>query len=334
MRQLLIGDGTTSAIANGVEAAGAIGIEKLSETGPTNLVPGDTISDTTQIRFVQGTADMDIYTPWITGKQILSYDGKSYTAQAAQVSTLTWSADATNTSDIDVTVKIVERNTIGNSAEIKSYTVTTNTTGSNIIATQAAIGDNFTELFYNGYDLAGSASLSATSSEQLPDCVKTVTWNGSTVITLTGWEAGETHRKGHIVEYPTAFDVFVEHGTAAADGGTVAAATGTSPTPGSGDGAFIRSFEESLQGSGAGYYNRIHLPKAPNSGSLYGVLASNYDTYSIVCTKDGSTSPQIKGVDNLIEIYIAMPAGDPDGLIFEGKLNPWMNSAGFGSVNL
>jgi len=80
-----------------------------------------------------------------------------------------------------------------------------------------------------------------------------------------------------------------------------------------------------------GYYNRVELPIAPSNTAVVG---STYDMYSIVATKDGSTSSQINGVDNLIEINIAMPAGDADGLIFEGKLNPWMNSAGFGSVNL
>ena len=44
-------------------------------------------------------------------------------------------------------------------------------------------------------------------------------------------------------------------------------------------------------------------------------------------------------IDNLIEINIAMPTdatgpGSAYGIIFEGKLNPWMNSAGFASVNL
>ena len=79
-RHLLIGDGTTS---TGVEANGAIGIEKLSATGPTQLVPGDTLSDSMQIRFVQGTATRNVYSPWIYGKDVINYSGKSYSAPVA-----------------------------------------------------------------------------------------------------------------------------------------------------------------------------------------------------------------------------------------------------------
>ena len=57
--------------------------------------------------------------------------------------------------------------------------------------------------------------------------------------------------------------------------------------------------------------------------------------YNIVATKDGSSSSQINGVDNLIEITIAFDK-DTGALTsaLEGLLNPYMNSAGFGSVNL
>ena len=66
---------------------------------------------------------------------------------------------------------------------------------------------------------------------------------------------------------------------------------------------------------------------------------STFPPHSISATKDGSSSSQIHGVDNLIDITVALPtdssgAGSAYGLIFEGKLNPYMNSAGFGSVNL
>ena len=44
-RHLLIGDGTTSAMSSGVEAAGAINIQKLSSSGPVDLVVGDSIAE-------------------------------------------------------------------------------------------------------------------------------------------------------------------------------------------------------------------------------------------------------------------------------------------------
>ena len=63
--------------------------------------------------------------------------------------------------------------------------------------------------------------------------------------------------------------------------------------------------------------------------------------YSVVATKDGSSASQIHGVDNLIEINIASVAGHATtsaphaaGVVIEDKLNPWMNSAGFITLNL
>ena len=38
-RHLLISDGTASAVSSGVEADGAIAVQKLSATGPTDVVP-------------------------------------------------------------------------------------------------------------------------------------------------------------------------------------------------------------------------------------------------------------------------------------------------------
>jgi hypothetical protein len=43
--------------------------------------------------------------------------------------------------------------------------------------------------------------------------------------------------------------------------------------------------------------------------------------YSIVATKDGSSASQINGVDNLIELNIALVDGDADSTIVENKLN-------------
>ena len=325
-RHLIIGDGTTS---TGVEAAGAVGIEKLSATGPTQVVPGDTISDSAQVRFIQGTSGRNIVTPWIYGKDVIHFGGKSYSAPASQSSTITWSADATNTSDVEVTIKLVNT-TNGQTApfDAKSYTVTTNTASIN---TQAEIGDNFAGAMYSGYSISGSASLSATESADLPWFVKSVAWDASTVITLIGWDKGETMTNGQVAEYPTSFDIVVENGDAAGNGGVLAVATGTLASRGYGYGEYIYEMETELMGAGYGYYNRIQQPVAPSNTAS---KTATYDTYNIVATKDGSSASQIHGVDNLIDITVALPAGDADGLIFEGKLNPWMNSAGFGSVNL
>ena len=63
---------------------------------------------------------------------------------------------------------------------------------------------------------------------------------------------------------------------------------------------------------------RGHLPQQPTFMSATG---TDYDMYNIVATKDGSSNSQIHGVDNLIEISIALVAGDADSLVVENKLN-------------
>ena len=65
---------------------------------------------------------------------------------------------------------------------------------------------------------------------------------------------------------------------------------------------------------------RGHLPQQP---TLESVTTNEYDMYSIVATKDGSSHSQINGVDNLIELNVAAIQGDADSLIFENKLNAY-----------
>ena len=50
-------------------------------------------------------------------------------------------------------------------------------------------------------------------------------------------------------------------------------------------------------------------------------MAEPYDMYNITATKDGSSNSQIHGVDNLIEISIALKEGDADSAVVEAKLN-------------
>ena len=74
-------------------------------------------------------------------------------------------------------------------------------------------------------------------------------------------------------------------------------------------------------GTSHGYYNRLELPNAPTNQ----VSTNNtYDVYNLVATKDGSSASQINGVDNLIELNIALVAGDADSLVVENKLNAYL----------
>ena len=332
-RHLIIGDGTAYGTTNGLVDAGAVSIQKLSASGPTELGAGETIADSAQIRFLQGTSGRDIVTPWIYGKDVVHFGGKTYSAPVSQISTVTVSANATNTSDVEVTLKFV--NTSNGQADpfdAKSFTVVTNASGVN---TQAEIGEAFVDEMYAGYN-SGGGSVSATQTDELPWFVKSIAWDNTSLLTFVGWDKGETMQNGQVAEYPTTFEIKIENGDAAANGGTYTIATGTTASRGYGYGEYIYEMESELMGTNYGYYNRVQLPVAPSNTAS---KTTTYDTYQIVATKDGSSNSQIHGVDNLIDITIALPtdasgAASAYGIIFEGKLNPYMNSAGFASVNL
>ena len=108
-RHLYIGNAVAVSYSTttGLLADGAVDIQKLSATGPTAMLPGDTIADSSQFRIVQGGATHDIVRPWVYGKDVINWGGKSYSAPASQRSTITVSAAATNTSDVEVTFKLV-----------------------------------------------------------------------------------------------------------------------------------------------------------------------------------------------------------------------------------
>ena len=74
-RHLIIGDGATRGTANPVED-GAITIQKMSASGPTDLIIGESIIDAPQIRIVGGGKDgKNIVTPWIYGKDVINFSG-------------------------------------------------------------------------------------------------------------------------------------------------------------------------------------------------------------------------------------------------------------------
>ena len=111
MRQLLIGDGTTSNLSGGLEASGAIGVQKRDSNGEVaDVAAGDTITDAKEIRIVQGTAAENIVSPWISGTNVVVWDGKSYTAPAASTSTITC-ADGNASSSGVLTLKFIRKDT-------------------------------------------------------------------------------------------------------------------------------------------------------------------------------------------------------------------------------
>ena len=295
-RHLIIGDGTTRATANPVED-GAITIQKMSASGPTDLVLGDSIADAPQIRIVGGGKDgKNIVTPWIYGKDVINFSGKSYVAPSACAVTNTIAG--TSAAAGTLVLKFVK--TSGPRQEFFSF--------STEIAASVAhtAADALIKTAFEDASLVKPDWLN-------PVCNATA---GSTVV-FSGALRGDVAYSGNTWDYdPPQIKLIVE----SYDGGTqthTASLTNGSKT-GYGDGFAVRAFEESLQGTSHGFYMRGHLPKQP---SLESVTSSAYDMYSIVATKDGSSASQINGVDNLIELNVAAIAGDADSAVFEAKLN-------------
>tara|TARA_R100000951_G_scaffold12825_4_gene10280 strand:- start:14542 stop:15462 length:921 start_codon:yes stop_codon:yes gene_type:complete len=292
-RHLIIGDGTTRATANPVED-GAITIQKMSASGPTDLVVGESIMDAPQIRIVGGGKDgKNIVTPWIYGKDVINFSGKGNVAQSAcrVTNTISGTSAAAGT----LVLKFVK--TSGPRQEFFSFST----------EIPASTADTATDL------LIQTAYAAAVKPEWL---ALTCTAPGTSNI-FSGQLRGGATQSGGTWDYdPPQIKLIVE----SYDGGTqthTASFTNGSKT-GYGGGFYVRAFEESLQGTSHGFYMRGHLPKQP---SLESVTGSAYDMYSIVATKDGSSASQINGVDNLIELNVAAIAGDADSAVFEAKLN-------------
>lgn len=89
-------------------------------------------------------------------------------------------------------------------------------------------------------------------------------------------------------------------------GTTMADTAQTAGLRGYGDGFYVKKMEEEARGVNYGYYNRLELPVTPTQTA---VTSDAYDMYHIAATKDGSSSSQINGVDNIIELNIAFDNG-------------------------
>jgi hypothetical protein len=272
-RHLLIGNNVAAVADAEVVANKAIDVQKRSiGAGAISVTAGDTNVTAPEIRFVQGTASGNRYSPWITVANVIDFTGKSAVAQSAHVATATLSTNADGAGTH--ILKVMNLTNGAEPFEMKTYEITV-----------AAAATPTTQ----------SAALTTALNADLPHWVNTVT-DGTGNVVLTGWTKGAAKRDGSVAEDLVQID-------AAWEGeGTTMAVTSTGNLRGYGSGPYIQAFEESLQGIGSGYYNRISRPIAPTATAVAG---TDYDMYRIVATKDGSTTSGINGVDNLIEVNIA-----------------------------
>ena len=298
-RHLIVGDGTAFGVTNGLVDDGAVSVQKMSESGPTELVLGDTFVTAPQIRIVGGGSDgKNIATPWFYGRDVVDYSGKVGAAQAAQVKRALLADNATAVGQH--TLKVMNK-TNGNSPfESKSYTITVDPNATNTPTEQCT---------------AFTTAINA----DLPHWVNSITNNGSS-IDFTGFKKGETKADGSVQENLVEMELSFEAIDGNGNGTTMAESVQTAGSRGSGDGFYLQEYEDTLMGSQYGYYERRNLPIKPANQVATGTL---YDMYNITATKDGSSSSQIHGVDNLIEVTLGLKAGDADSLVVENKLNAY-----------
>ena len=311
-RHLIIGNDVAVATTNGLVADGAVSIQKMSATGPTELVLGDTVANAPQIRILAGgTAGKNIVTPWFYGKDVVNYSGKANVAAVAHRvdGTLT-----TNTAAISkVTTKIYR-------TDVDSHEFFSFETG------DIASGTTPTNVQLNSVLVAWNAIADA----DLPDWLNATAAVNAGDFRVTASKRGDaTNSGGTWEEFNPIIRMIQTHSVDTAQ--TFADAVGVAMLPGYGDGFAVKAFEESLMGAQYGYYNRIAQPITPASQAATGTA---YDMYVIAATKDGSSYSQINGVDNLIELNMALKAGDADSAVVENKLNSYLASANFAPVIL
>ena len=294
-RHLMIGNNV--AVARTVAGKldnGAIEIQKLTQNGPAAMSNTDTIANSPQFRIVQGNGKRDIVSPWIYGRDVINYSGKAKVAAAA--CTVTDTIAATSAAAGSLVLKFVRLD--GTAPEFFSFT----TAIAASVAHTAA--DLLVKAAYEAADLPDWLNITADATA------------GSTVV-FSGAVRGDTAQSGNTWEYePVQIQLIVE----SYDGGTQThTASATTPgTPGIGEGYAVKAFEESLMGAQYGYYNRLAQPITPASQAVTG---NAYNMYVIAATKDGSSASQINGVDNLIEINVALEDASANSTVVEAKLN-------------
>ena len=316
MRQLLISDGATAAYTAGLLAPGAIDVVGLSADGPVSVIPGQTISDFSAIRLIQGTTAgvANVVSPWIDGASVSRWTGQSYVQQTPQ--NTTWGFATAPTAGTEFTCKIIDRS-IGQAQfhrKSANYTAATGDVAGHVVM---GIMESLTGLSIVGGTLLAATAYQVTGmAGRVTASINAITSGAATTITLVGSTFA-------VNPYTTAASFQSASENLNGDFGTVLTVTAVdAPEIGNGgDGNFMVELEASLQGMGRGYYDRVQLPVVPPA---YAVAATTYDLYKLGF---GNAAPgSIRGVDNYRDIIIASPAGDADGAVFEGKINPWLNS--------
>ena len=310
MRQLLVSAGTNPVYTAGVLGAGqldVLGINNAGATAHAPLLGGFTqFNDTDKIRFIQGAANgVNVFSPWINGKDIIGWAGQTSTPQTAQNTTVLFAVNAA--ADGTATLKLISANQGVDYFDRKSVSV-------NVLAAQAAIGlGGICEAVFFALTGLTVLTLGAQTIVGFPDA--TVAINaGATTLTFVGTTYNLTLGT-ELGSFRTA-----SGGLDGTNGTTATVTSVASPSIGSGDAQVLAEYERSLQGDRS-FYNRITQPNTPES---YVDLTAAYDVYTL--RYNNPLQGSIHGVDNVREISIAYVDGGADQVAFETAINTYLAS--------
>lgn len=296
-RHLLIGKGNVAvSYSAGNLANGAIDVQKESANGAHTTCTGSETSKTApRIRVVQGSAEGNIYSPWIDVRNAINWSGRAGAAQAAQTSTYTLVGTATAAYTMQLKVLNITNGVVP--FEFKSYDI----------------------VVPAGTVTVQMAAVKAVVDADKPHWIKTCSVSAG-VLSLVGFKKGEVKRDGSIQSDLVQFKIADNSGDYGAGVASATVAT-TEALRGTGDPFYLADFEKAVQGVTQGFYNRIARPVVPVSYVDTDGTPADYDMYSLVVTKDGSTTSGINGVDNLIEITIAFVQDGTQTDALEAQLN-------------
>ncbi len=304
-RQFLIGEeGGTTNVGTGVLADTQLDVQALggnpnvpasnSETGPYSWAPGDPQPEL--IRIVQGTtAGVNVYSNWFNPRNVIVYDGNSYTAATAATATLTFTGNSVTTAGQDGLLHIKLTKKGGPVQEFFTFEVDFNAGGGGVTTADSAA------------DALVGTAWDAIADDKKPDWIHPdVNITAGTTVVWSGRVPGDTTNSGGTWdEDASQIEVSI-----VGRGDIATCVYSTSSTGGlNGVGTYysVKSLEDKMKGIMYGYYNRLELPNSPDNGAVVG---GTYDLVGIVATKDGSSaSGQIHGVDNLDELTIALRSG-------------------------
>jgi len=178
-------------------------------------------------------------------------------------------------------------------AEVLTMTYTNDASGGNVTVKFIETSAGYEPFVRKSYEIDAAsvgANLDAAIAADRPDFLVSHTANAATITAKTYVGSNDS-----LTNIQIAFD---------AQGTTAAATVSKASTKGEGEAIHLAKEEENLLGSGVGDYYRV---QQADPSTRYVVAGALYDVYNL--TWKNSAEGNIRGVDNLRHLKLAVPAG-------------------------